>query len=121
MNPLLKFIASVTVQTAIYWGAPKPSGYGGYTYAAAVEIPCRWDEQIELVRAANGEEVVSKAQLLLTQDVDEGGIVRLGYLADLTPAEIADPSIAEDTWKIISVSKNPLFQSDDEFVRMAYV
>lgn len=121
-HPLLKFVSSVCVQTAVYWGNPTSDGYGGYSYDTAVEIDCRWDEKIELIRASNGEEVISRAQLLVTQDIDEGGIVYLGSLTDLTAGEIADPgTVVSGAWKVISMAKNPLFKSTDEFVRVVYV
>lgn len=143
MNPLLKFVSSVCVQTAVYWANPRPDGYGGYIYDYPVEIACRWDENIQLIRSSNGEEVVSKAQLLITQDVDEGGVVYLGELSDLDLTGVVwnsedgitwnsindvlwvslgvQPGHAAGAWKILSVTKTPLFQSTDEFVRMAYL
>lgn len=120
-DPLIRFVESVCVQTAVYWGNPTSDGYGGYSYDAAVEIDCRWDGKTQLVKSGNGEEVVSRAEVLITQDVDEGGMLYLGSLTDLSVAEIADPSIVDGAWKIISMSKNPLFQSTDEFVRQVFV
>jgi len=120
-DPLIKFVESVCVQTACYWGNPVSDGYGGTTYDTPVEISCRWDGNTQLVTNNQGEEVVSKAEILLTQDVDEGGLLFLGDLDDLTPAEEAAPETVDTAWKIIRFDKTPLFQSTDEFVRKAYL
>ena len=121
VDPLIKFVESVCVQTAVYWGNPTPDGYGGTTYDDPVEISCRWDETINIIRNNQGEEVVSKAETLVTQDVDENGMLYLGELDDLDSAEEESPETVNGTWKIIRFDKTPLFRSTDEFVRTVYL
>ena len=120
-DPLIKFIESVAVQTAVYWGSPTPNGYGGSTYDDPVEISCRWDGTTQLVTNNQGKEVVSKAEILLTQDVDEDGYLYLGALSGLTIAQKANPETIDAAWKIVRFDKTPLFQSTDEFVQKAYL
>jgi hypothetical protein len=120
-HPLIKFVESVCVQTMVYWSTPTPDGYGGFTYSTPEEISCRWDEKMQLVRGANGEEVVSKAEVMVTRDIDEGGFLYLGSLDDLSVAQKADPMLVDGAWKVLSISKTPLFQSTDEFVRTVYL
>ena len=120
-DPLLDFVSSVCVQTAVYWGNPTPDGYGGYTFDDPVEIDCRWDGSTEMIRSSDGKEVLSKARLLLTQDVDEGGIIFLGSLDDLDSDEEEAPRKSADAWEILRFDKTPLFQSSTEFVREVYV
>jgi hypothetical protein len=120
-NPIIRFVTSVCVQTAVYWGAPTPDGYGGYTYADPTEISCRWDGKVQLIRAANGEEVVSNAEVLVTQDVDEGGYLYLGTLDDFDSDDGEDPRNIDGAAKIISIVKTPLFRSTDEFVRQVFL
>ena len=119
-DPLIKFIDSVCVQTAVYWGNPTSDGYGGTTYDDPVEISCRWEEKITLIQNIQGEEVVSKAEILLTQDVAANGLLFLGTLTDLDSGEEEDP-MTVDAWTILRFDKTPLFQSTDEFVQKAYV
>lgn len=120
-NPLLRFVASVCVQTAVYWGNPQPDGYGGTDYDDPVEIYCRWDDQTERITNNQGEEIVSKAQILVTQDLDEGGLLYLGTLGDLDSAQEDDPETVSGGYKIQRIDKNPLFRSTSEFVRVAYL
>jgi len=120
-NPLIKFVESVCVQTAVYWGAPVPDGYGGYVYADPIEISCRWGGKTQLVIGNNGEQVVSKAEVLVTQDLDENGYLYLGTLDDLDSDEAENPEKIKGAAKIIQFSRNPLFRSTSEFVMVAYL
>ena len=122
---ILKFVSDVCVQTAVYWGAPKPDGYGGTSYDDPIELSppngVRWDDQVEVITNNQGEEITSQARVLLLQEVEPEGLLWLGRLEDLTQSQKDDPSQIEDARKIQRVDKNPLFQSTDEFVRQAYL
>lgn len=120
-DPLIKFVESVCVQTAVYWGSPEPDGYGGKNYTDPVEIACRWDDVTKVVTTSDGREVVSKASILLTQDVDEGGLLLLGTLDDLDSADEYSPEGLETAREILRFDKTPLFQSATEFVRKAFL
>jgi len=122
VSPLIKFLQKdVCVQTAVYWGNPQPDGYGGISYDPPVEIKCRWDEKVQLVRDDRGKEVVSKAEVLVLQDVDPDGMLYLGSLTDLSSGVLDSPEQVDGAWKILSMSKAPLFGSTSEFVRTAYL
>jgi hypothetical protein len=120
-DPLIKFVESVCVQTSVYWGSPSPDGYGGYTFADPVEISCRWDGKTQMVKGADGKEVVSRAEIMILQDVNEGGYLYLGELADLDSDEEENPMKLEGAYEILRFDKTPLFQSTSEFVRKAYL
>lgn len=114
-----KFIESVCVQDAVYWGNPQPDGYGGYTFDAPVEIKVRWDEKYELIRDKDGKETVSTAQVLLTQDVDYGGYLYLGTLNELS-SDPANP-LEVGGWEIKQFSRVYMIKSTTEQVRKAYL
>ena len=122
---ILKFVSDVCVQTAVYWGVPKPDGYGGTSYDDPIELSppngVRWDDQVEVITNSQGEEITSQARVLLLQEVEPEGLLWLGRLEDLTQSQKDDPSQIEDARKIQRVDENPLFQSTDEFVRQAYL
>lgn len=116
-----KFIASVCVQTAVYWASPTPDGYGGYTFTDPAEITCRWEDKAELITDGKGNQIISKAQLLVTHDLDDEGYLYLGSLGDLTAGEQADPLTIEHAYQIKGISKVPMIKSTDEFVRTVYL
>lgn len=120
-NPLIKFVSSVCVQTAVYWGSPEPDGFGGYSYGDPVEIACRWDGKVQRITNDKGEEVVSKAEVLVTEDLDMGGMLFLGSLNDLDSDQMDAPENVDGAYKIELFTKNPLFRSTSEFVRVAYL
>lgn len=115
------FVKDVCVQTAVYWGNPTPDGYGKMTYDAPVEIACRWDNVSKLITAANGDQIVCSAIILVTQDVDNQGMLYLGTLDDLDSAQEADPSTVEGAYEIKRFDKTPMIFETDEFVRKAYL
>jgi len=114
-----KFIEKVSVQTAVYWGSPTNDGYGGKTFADPVEIDCRWEDRTDVLRTSAGNEVVSKAKVLVTQDLDEEGFLYLGELDDLDSAPI--PSEVDGAHKIVRFDKIPMIKKTDEFVRIVYL
>lgn len=118
---IIDFIEEVCVQTAVYWGNPTPDGYGGMTYADPVEIDCRWDDVAKVVSDAKGKEIITAAQVLVTQDLDLEGVLFLGLLDDLDSAQEDNPMTITGAYSIKRFDKTPLFESTNEFVRKAYL
>lgn len=104
-------------QTAVYWGSPTKDGYGNYTYADPIEIPCRWVDKTEVLIGPNGEELVSHARAQVKQDVDENGLLFLGNLDDLTAAEEADPTTVANARRILKFYKTPTINGRNYFRR----
>lgn len=71
-------------QTAVYWATPTPDGFGGFTYADPVEIPVRWTDKQELFLNYNGETILSRAKIMLDQDVVVRGMLALTTLIELS-------------------------------------
>jgi hypothetical protein len=116
-------IARACKQTAVYWGDPTPDGYGGRTFGSKYpeEIYCRWEERKELIKDAQGNEVVSHARVFVTEDVDEGGCLFLGTLDDLDSDAEENPMKADGTYEILKFNKIPALGSTLEFTRVAYL
>lgn len=124
-------------QTATYWPPLFADGYGGYrlsppsiTYTGtgtdtgtATEdvspeaLPCRWDDKTEAVLNAQGEEVLSRAQVMFAEAVEEGGYLFFGASADAPD----DPSLGDNlAFKIIRVVKTPTIDAED-FIWVAFL
>jgi len=75
-------------QTLTYW-APGPRDISGApTFAAPVQLKCRWEDKAELVRNSRGEEIVSKSRAFLTSSVVPEGYMYLGSSAEEDPREV---------------------------------
>lgn len=118
---LTRFVEKVCVQTAVYWPAPKPDGFGGYTYGTPREIACRWDGKTKVIVDKDGNEKVSQAEILVTEKLELDGMLYLGSLADLTPQQIANPKLVKGAHPIQMVEETPHFRSTTEFVRRVYI
>ena len=109
-------------QTAVYWGDPTPDGYGGWTFGSEypIEIKCRWEARTEVISDGQGNEIISRARVYVTEDVEEEGWLFLGTLDDLDSAEEEDPMEASGAYKIKRFDKTPTLRGD-AYVRIAYL
>lgn len=118
---LTRFVEKICVQTAVYWAAPKPDGFGGYTYGEPVEIKCRWDGKTKVIVDKDGNERVAQAEILVTEKLELDGMLCLGSLAALTPQQRANPKLVKGVYPIKMIEETPHFQSTTEFVWVVYV
>lgn len=83
-------------QTAIWWKRLDPDGSGGFDWEDPVEIPCRWELRQERIIEPSGEESVSRAKILLEEDVSVGDMLYLGdfdSIDDFTSASASPANI----------------------------
>lgn len=118
---IASFIQTVCVQTAVYWGAPTDNGYGGYTFAAPVEIKCRWDPTDKIISDGKGKEIVGSAQILVTQDLEEQAYIFLGFLADLSTEQKVNPMFVSGAYQIKQVAKVYMIKSLTDAVRTVWI
>ncbi len=116
-----KFVKSVCVQTAVYWGNPVADGYGGFAFDDPVEIKCRWEDKALIFTDSTGIERMTDALIMITQDLDVLGYLYLGVLSGLTDEQKADPLKVEDARQILAFEKVPLLRSTKAFVRQVFV
>lgn len=86
---------------ATYWGAPTLAGYGVYTFAAPVQVNCRWEDKNEEFINDQGNDEMSQAVVYLDTDVAPGGYLFLGTSA------VADPTTVDGAHKIKRFTKIP--------------
>ena len=120
-KPIEKFLLKLSVQTAVYWGTPANDGYGKITFDAPVEIAVRWDASDRVLTSSTGAQHISRAEVIVNQDVDEEGYLYLGVLEGLTVAQKADPKLVTGAYIIMRFDKVPMIFKTDEFVRKAFL
>jgi hypothetical protein len=113
------------VQKAVYWppGSEATAGtdyddYGNLQYGIAAEVDCRWDDKAEEVIMADGTRDMSRAQVIIDQDVSVRGVLFLGELADLS--DLDNPKNNEGAFEIRQVTRNPDIDGEDILI-MAYL
>lgn len=112
-----------TVQTCVYWGTPVIDDDKGWTFAAPVEIDCRWDEKQELKIGFDGNTFTSQAIVLVNIDLDRRGYLCLNTIAGLTSAgyDTTNPLEIPSAFIIQQFEKIPAPRKDDDFVRTAFL
>ncbi len=120
---IANLLARTSTQTAVYWGNPVEDGFGGKTYDDPIEIPCRWESKQQLVRGwdAKGNTFDYICIVYVLQDLDVEGVLFLGTLDDLSPAEESDPRIPDTAYVIKQFEKVPAIYSTTVFLRKAYL
>lgn len=114
-------IAKHCTQTCVFWGSPQDDGEGGKTFAAPVQLSCRWEDMHQIITDAKGTEMTSRALVFLLQDVDEEGMLYLGTLADLNSADEENPMSVDGAYIIKRFQKTPSLGSTTDFLRKAYL
>lgn len=121
-----KFVKSVCVQTAVYWGNPVADGYGGFTFDDPVEIKCRWEDKALIITDSTGIERMTDAQIMVTQDLDVLGFLYLGTMDEVesmfeSGEQDFDPMKVDGARQILAFEKVPMIKSTKVFVRQVYV
>jgi len=85
-------IKSMRTQTAVYFAPDGYDGFGELSYSDGVEVPCRWESESQRFIDGQGEEQVSTALVYVDRDLELGGLLWEGELADapIRPAENKD-------------------------------
>lgn len=110
-----------TRDTAVYWASPTMQAGGYNAFATPVEIDCFWVESTELVRTDDGREIMSKAKVYVTQDLDEQGMLFHGTLSDLTSSEKSDPREVAAAYEIMKFEKKPSLHIPNQYMRVAII
>lgn len=122
MPSLNRFLKKMTAKDkAVYWGNPTVAGDGSNTYDAPVEIDCLWKGKQDLMFSIGEKEVVGRALVYVTCDVDEQGMLYHGRLKDLTDAQKSDPRKVKDAYEITRFFKVPSMLNKGEYNRVVYI
>jgi len=114
----MSIITTALTQNAVLWMYTGRSGFGKDTFAAAVQIECRWDDTQELFLDAEGEERLSNAIIQVDRDIILGSYLLLGALSSAN--NVSDPRTLATAYAVRQFKKNPFpVSSVKEFLRRA--
>ena len=108
-----------------YWPSPKPDGFGGITTSVPVAVKTRWTEKQELVKLADGRDLISIAKVNVDLDLQltktgEGW----GWLANTAlteiPAAILTNPLANGAFEIKAYRNLPTLRGT-QFLRTAWL
>ena len=130
MGTIENVVKLFTKQKCVYWEATGSDGKGGHTFAAPVEIDCRWDAKLEIKEDYDGNRFSSQAQVLVNIDIPRRSYLANYKLADLQDEvddsanvgwDISNPRTIPYAFIVIQFEKIPMVFADDDFVRTAFL
>ena len=110
-------------QTAVYWGNPVNDGTGGYTFDDPYEVMCRWDDEAVLFKDEKGNEIMSKAVVVIPQayPIENEGWLYLGTLEDSVMDSDTIPEDLLDAYQIKKINKNSVLGLTTKFMIEVYL
>lgn len=119
-------ITKMRKQTAVYW-PPESSESAGDDFdnygqpqvsLSPVQIMCRWEDVTEEFIDVAGTRQLSRARVYVDRDVEVGGILMLGELADI--ADATNIKENDGAWEIRRFEKLPNLKAT-EFLRTVFL
>ena len=105
-------------QKAIWWDHDGGfDEFGDPTYAAPVEIDCRWEDVAEEFINPDGDKEVSRSKLIVDRDMKVKDMLKLGELDSTIET---DPKDNLDVWEVRLWGKVPDFKGR-RYVREVYL
>lgn len=122
MGVMENVVKKFAVQTAVYWANPTRDGRGNTTFDSPVDILVRWDDKTQVITDAQGNEKVSRAEILSNQEMAELEFLFLGSLSDFASgADLSNPKTIVGAYHIITKTKVPAPRKTDDFVRTYFL
>jgi len=112
----MSIISRMRKQKAVWWQRLAADRYGAFSYAAPVEIDCRWDDANENYITPQGEQATSQALVYIDRVMALGDRLLLGEMDSTTP----DNPLDVQSYEIKRIDTNPNFRAT-EFLRVAYL
>lgn len=101
-------------QTATYWAPGANDGFGGVAFSVApVAIAVRWQNKIDTIRNAQGEEYQSTAIVYVDRELAQKGYIALGDFTDDVDSDgLSDPRDYEGAREVMMVGQSPSIAAD---------
>lgn len=114
----MRIINRMRKQWATYWPPVGADEYGQPTFGTPIELKVRWDDVTEAYFNKMGESRSSESQVFVGQDVEEGGVLWLGRLTEVT--DPAKPFAQKKAFQIQKFEKVPTLRAT-QFLRVAWL
>lgn len=89
------------VQDITYWAPSTYGGTGEASFASPAVLKGRWEDRVENILNASGDEIISRSRVFLASQVAIGGYLYLGTSAT------ADPKTVDGALEIQQTSRIP--------------
>jgi hypothetical protein len=124
----MDILEDMLTDLAVYWAPVGPDDTGRKTYAAPVEVKCRWEEAGQEFMDPAGNRRVSTAVVYTDVDTEPLGVLwhstkKVGDTAGSAISELTDeddPFANAGAYEIQRFAKLPTFDGD-EFLRTSYL
>jgi len=113
----MSVIKKMRKQRAVWWERTTPDQYGVYSFAAPVEIACRWDDSGTEFRNGTGETEMSSATVYPDRVLKKGDKLMKGGMESGTPDSPAELTHA---YEIQRFDETPNMKAT-EFLYTAYL
>ncbi len=91
----MSLIKRMRKQDAVWWErSAAPDEYNKWTFAAPVQIACRWVDKVGEFQNEKGETTNSKAEVYVDREMKLGDFLQKGELDSNTPLDPADSETA---------------------------
>ncbi len=122
----MSIIDTMLRQTAVWWPLQSSESAGGGDFdeygqpllSDPVEISVRWEDRIEEFIDGEGTTQLSNAVVFVDRDVEVGGVLMLGEIADITDLENVKEN--DGAWEIMRFDKLPTLRATKN-LRTAYL
>lgn len=110
------YMERILREKAVYWKCIGRDKHGQPIYDAPVEIKCRWEDQSKLFLNAQGQEEVSRAEVMVDRKIPLDSVLWFGSLNQVS--YLTEPLRNEDAWHVRYFKRIPT-RNGKKFVRIA--
>ena len=102
----------------IRWAYVSSDQYGQPTYAAPVQIKCRWDDCIKQVFDQDGSPVFSKIELITQVRLQPKDLIKKGKL--IPGINQTHPKMNDNVHEVVASEETPMLKTRNIYLYEAY-
>lgn len=110
------YLERVLKEKAVYWKCTGRDKNGQPIYDDPIEVKCRWEDQAKLFMNAQGQEEVSRAEVMVDRSMPLDSVLWYGSLNQVS--NLVNPLSNEDAWHVRYFKRIPT-RNAKKFVRIA--